>query len=92
MGRLSKLESTREPVRVEGSLIAGVGGANAVEEKEEMSAPGGQIVASKTGAKYHFPWCAGASQIADENKIWFDSVEDAQKAGYAPASNCKGLK
>jgi hypothetical protein len=52
----------------------------------------GLLVASKSGQKYHFPWCAGASQIADKNKIWFDSYEDAQRAGYTPATNCKGLK
>jgi hypothetical protein len=52
----------------------------------------GMLVASKSGKKYHFPWCAGASQIADKNKIWFDSYEEAQKAGYTPAVNCKDLK
>ncbi|OHA19452.1 MAG: hypothetical protein A3C08_01200 [Candidatus Taylorbacteria bacterium RIFCSPHIGHO2_02_FULL_47_18] len=104
LGRLSLLESKREPMRVENALMAGVGVASESDEKKENIAlglpavpahagqAGGQIVASKTGAKYHFPWCAGASQIAEKNKIWFDSVEEAQKAGYAPASNCKGLK
>lgn len=52
----------------------------------------GLLVASKNGTKYHFPWCAGASQIAEKNKIWFNSYEEAQKAGYSPATNCKGLK
>ena len=52
----------------------------------------GLLVASKNGQKYHFPWCAGASQISEKNKIWFNSYEEAQKAGYTPASNCKGLK
>ena len=92
LGRLSLFESTREPLRIENALIAGVGRADTEDEKKERIAPGGQIVASKTGTKYHFPWCAGASQIANKNKIWFDSPEEAQKAGYAPASNCKGLK
>ena len=52
----------------------------------------GLLVASKSGTKYHFPWCAGASQIAEKNKIWFNSYEEAQKAGYSRATNCKGLK
>jgi len=52
----------------------------------------GSVVASKNGAKYHFPWCSGAVRIKDENKIWFDNVEEAKKAGYEPASNCKGLE
>jgi hypothetical protein len=51
----------------------------------------GEVVASKTGTKYHFPWCSGARTIAEKNKIWFNSAEEARKAGYQPASNCKGL-
>lgn len=89
LGRLSLLESRREPVRIENALVAGIGG---VKNEEEKVAVGGQIVASKTGSKYHYPWCAGASQITEKNKIWFASSEEARKAGYAPASNCKGLK
>ncbi len=50
------------------------------------------VVASKSGKKYHFPWCAGAKQIAEKNKITFNSTEEARRAGYTPASNCKGLE
>lgn len=48
-------------------------------------------VASKNGTKYHLPWCGSARQIKEENKIWFETKEDAEKAGYTPASNCKGI-
>ena len=48
-------------------------------------------VASKSGTKYHLPWCGSAKQIKEENKIWFDTKEEAEKAGYTPASNCKGI-
>ncbi|MBI5816997.1 MAG: hypothetical protein HZB09_01070 [Candidatus Yonathbacteria bacterium] len=51
----------------------------------------GFIVASKTGKKYHFPWCAGAQQIKEENKVWFASEAEAKAAGFTPAANCKGL-
>jgi hypothetical protein len=51
----------------------------------------GKYVASKKGTKYHLPWCPGAKQIKEENKLWFDSKEDAEKAGYTKATNCKGL-
>lgn len=54
--------------------------------------PGGFIVASKTGKKYHFPWCAGAHQIKEENKVWFANAEEARLAGYTPAANCRGLE
>lgn len=53
---------------------------------------GGEVVASKSGSKYHLPWCAGAKQIAEKNLITFASTDEARKAGYTPAANCKGLK
>lgn len=50
-----------------------------------------KYVASKNGTKYHLPWCSGASHIAEGNKIWFASKEEAKAAGYTPAGNCKGI-
>ncbi len=53
---------------------------------------GGLYVASKSGSKYHYPWCSGARSIAEHNTIWFKSTEEARAAGYTPAKNCKGLE
>jgi hypothetical protein len=55
------------------------------------SEAGGKYVASKSGSAYHFPWCSGAKRIKEENKIYFNTKEEAEKAGYHPAGNCKGL-
>ena len=52
---------------------------------------GGFYVASAKGTKYHLPWCAGASKISEENKVIFKTKDEAEKAGYAPAGNCKGI-
>ncbi|MEI6190879.1 MAG: hypothetical protein WCP24_00745 [bacterium] len=86
LGKLSALEKGREPVQIKSQNQP----ASVLSITPESSQ--GLLVASKTGKKYHFPWCAGASQITDKNKIWFNSYEEAQKAGYTPASNCPGLK
>jgi len=51
----------------------------------------GKFVASKTGTKYYLPSCASSKRISAANRIWFDTKEEAQVAGYSPASNCKGL-
>lgn len=51
----------------------------------------GKYVASKSGTAYHYPWCSGAQRIKEENKIWFDTKEEAEKKGYKPAGNCSGL-
>jgi len=47
------------------------------------------IVASKNGTKWHFTHCPGAKQISEKNKVTFDSVVDAENAGYTRALNCK---
>jgi len=46
------------------------------------------VVASKKGSKYHFPWCVGASQIKEENKVWYENEEEAIRAGLEKAKNC----
>jgi len=51
----------------------------------------GVYVASKNSNKYHFPDCSGAKRIAERNKIWFSSKEEAESIGYTPAANCPGL-
>ncbi len=53
--------------------------------------PLGGYVASKSGTKYYLPWCGAAKKIKEENKVWFATKADAEKAGYTPASNCPGL-
>lgn len=80
LGRLSALRAAREPVRVESTPPTPVSIAN-----EKM------YVASKTGKKFHLPWCAGATQIKEENKVWFATKDQAAAAGYAPAGNCPGI-
>jgi len=82
LGRLSATEAARP--------IVSVGQAPEETEIRPMHA-GGLVVASKNGSVYHFPWCAGASQIAVANQVWFTTEEAAQKAGYTPSKNCKGL-
>ncbi len=83
LGRLSATETARPPVSV---------GKSEIESEPRGVAIGGLVVASRSGTAYHYPWCSGANQIKPENKIWFQSEEAAQAAGYAPSKSCKGLK
>jgi hypothetical protein len=50
-----------------------------------------QVVASKNGTKYYLPWCGSAARILDKNKVFFASALEAERAGFAKATNCKGL-
>ena len=84
--RLAELEEGRAPVRIiEPALVS----ESLTPQRGE--AVEGKYVASKSGAKYHLPWCAGAKRIKEENKVWFDTEEAAIAAGYTPAANCPGL-
>jgi len=51
----------------------------------------GAYVASKTGAVFYAPWCSGVKRIKEENKVWFESKEEAMGKGYKPSGNCKGM-
>jgi len=95
LGRLSIIEDNREAVRIEfpehlSASVLNVG--NTATDDKPPAIAQGLLVASKNGSKYHFPWCSGGKRISEKNKIWFDSVEEARKAGYTPAANCKGLE
>lgn len=90
LGRLSLVVERRPPVTID-RYAAAPAAAVTQAAKAEESAPGG-VVASKTGSKYHAPWCSGAQSISEANKVWFATPEEARAAGYEPAKNCKGLK
>ncbi len=51
----------------------------------------GMYVGSKNSNKFHLPWCSGAQRISEENKVWFQTKEEAEAMGYIPAANCKGI-
>lgn len=48
----------------------------------------GDIVASKNGKRYYYPWCGGISRISEKNKIYFASALEAEKFGLTLASGC----
>jgi len=89
MGRLSS--PSKEPVLIKGLEKASVENIKAPVIEQESNKDLGKVVVSKNGAKYHLPDCPGAKQISEKNKIWFDSIQDAEKAGYSPAKNCPEL-
>ena len=99
LGRLSAQSSSASGVILCESLppntvSATVAQTPSYEDREMSTATIGEVasfVGSKNGSVYHFPWCSGAQRIKEENKVWFTTKEEAERAGYRPASNCKGL-
>lgn len=46
------------------------------------------LVASSTSKKYHLPDCRYALKIKPENRISFQSAEEAKSQGYLPCKSC----
>ncbi len=93
LGRLSYIESQKTPVSIEYDFSALPESMKGEEASftEEIGEDKGLVVGSRNGSIYHLPWCPGAQQMNEENKVWFESVREAEEAGYTPARNCKGL-
>jgi hypothetical protein len=87
LGRLSRLEEGREPVRIVDDSPVVSTQAKAVT----TAGARGNYVASKNGTKYYLLGCAGVSRIKEENKVYFATKEAAEKAGLGPAANCPGI-
>lgn len=86
---LSSTTSTSEPLVVARErMISTPQVSKTPTEKPQTQ---GAYVAAKTGTKYYLPWCGSVKRIKEENKVWFQTKEEAEKAGYAPASTCKGI-
>jgi len=95
LGRLSKIREEKTPITIEN-----------VKENEETSESKSLstsnvdsgikadkiFVASRNGKKYYYAWCESANVIKEQNRVWFSTQAEAEKAGYQPAANCKGLK
>lgn len=98
LGRLSKIEGSKAPVRFENvpktqSLIV----QNEIEKDiQNPSEAGvlkqaGELVGSKNGKKYYYSWCAGVQKISPANLIHFVDKAEAEARGYTPSASCKGL-
>lgn len=104
LGRLSAIDEGRQPIMIENvnesapqqtasvasSVTGQMSNVNGSAKGAEPLAAGGKLMGSRNGTKYYFPWCG--SNIAEKNKIWFNSEAEAKQKGYSPAANCKGLK
>ena len=100
IGRINALEKT--PLSItKGETIQG-NIYQATSPKAETSSKAGgivstpkptdlRVIASKksTTKKYHYLWCQGGKKILEANKLWFNSAQEAESAGYTLAGNCE---
>lgn len=96
LGRLSKIREEKTPIIIENTALNAISASSSVVKVDTKKATIDKaemiFVASKNGKKYYFMWCESAKIIKDQNRVWFSSKEEAEKAGYEPAANCKGLQ
>ena len=95
LGRISKTAS--QPIKIEKASVQEIfteSQNSKIKVQSSDSESGGveridfRVVVSKNSNKYHFLWCSGAKRIKEENKIYFNSEEEAISAGYTLAGNC----
>lgn len=61
---------------------------NITTDEQGTVVQGQNFVASKNGSRYYPVDCKSSSRIKPENKIYFNTADDAQRAGLSLASGC----
>jgi len=101
LGRLSAIEDKRNPIKIEypnqststsetANVLNAISTTNMSSRVLDTSS--GEVIGSKTGRKYYFPWCGTVKLMKLENQVKFASIEEAKKAGFVAGGNCKGLQ
>jgi methylphosphotriester-DNA--protein-cysteine methyltransferase len=55
---------------------------------QTLAAEEAKLVASNFSDRYHLPTCKIVAKIYPDEKITFNSPEEAQAAGYGPCKKC----
>ena len=56
--------------------------------KTTQNSVSGEFFGSNRGSKYYPINCSAGKNIKEENRIYFSSTEDAEKAGYELSTSC----
>jgi len=48
-----------------------------------------KIIGNKNSKLFHQPWCSGYERVSEKNRIFFESVAEAEAAGFKRAGNCR---
>ncbi|OGI45578.1 hypothetical protein A2121_03270 [Candidatus Nomurabacteria bacterium GWB1_40_6] len=97
LGRLSK-ENGSGGIKIEyGDQYQGTSQtANAISAVTDVgrletnsSSSGKTFFASSRGSKYYSTSCSAGKTIKQENRVWFTTGEEAERAGYVLSSSCQ---
>lgn len=91
LGRLSK-ENGNSGIKIEYpnqyANMASVAENKTITQIQTSNSNGKNFFASSKGSKYYSLGCSAGKTIKQENRIYFATREEAQKAGYALSSSC----
>lgn len=92
LGRLSK-ENANSGIKIEYPDQIDYLPGNAIESvnftKTYTPSTDKTFFASNRGSKYYSLGCSGGRTIKPENRIYFETKEEAEKAGYELSSSCR---
>jgi hypothetical protein len=92
VGKLSASSKAKTPIRIETAEIAqpliqavinSPSSTPIVTPKAAI-----QLVASRNGTRYYYPWCSGVKRIKEENKVYFNTESEAEARGLTLAVGC----
>ena len=96
LGRLS-LKDQSSPIKIEyngetqsANVLQAISTAKLLASPNISPTESGQnFFASSRGTKYYPAGCSAGKTIKQENRVYFDTRELAEKAGYILSSSCK---
>ena len=62
---------------------------NPTKTRDTLPSNTALVFASKNGTTYFYSWCSGISRIKPENKITFNTEQEAQASGRKMSTTCK---
>jgi len=99
LGRLSKEQTTKglkiEYTSQEASAIGSIDQdstdltSNLLNSNTTKNSTSGNFFGSSRGSKYYSLSCSSGKTIKQENRIYFATSGDAEKAGYELSSSCR---
>jgi hypothetical protein len=90
LGRLSKVEP-KEGLKIDykGQIINNEANTlSAIKDLQKETNSVNNFFASKKGKKYYSLGCSAGKTIKQENRIYFQTGEEAEKLGYTISSSC----
>ncbi len=89
LGRLSVSVPQKNAIILEESASFNSTTTSSLRNGQSVLADQGNYLASKNGTKYYPKGCSAGQRIKEDNRIWFITSAEAEKAGFTTTTLCK---